>query len=115
MNGLAGAIIGHMVGDYILQTHSMATQKKQNSPVCFLHSSIWALAVCIFAGWTNNLVAIAFLTLAHYVIDRTNVVRWMMSKYQPLFVEPPFAPWSLIVVDNTWHLVQIWIASKFIV
>jgi hypothetical protein len=34
-----------------------------------------------------------------------------MSVGQKEFSKPPMAPWSMIVVDNTWHLVVLWAIS----
>jgi hypothetical protein len=44
--GLTEAIIGHLVGDFLLQNDWMAANKKKNSWVCLLHCLIWTAWVC---------------------------------------------------------------------
>lgn len=151
---LACAIIGHLVGDYLLQNDWMALGKKMSSVFyrptdgrwelkwtlttvfrwfslpCFVHCLIWTLAVMAFAGWMGfkdagyaserywfSVTAFVVLFVTHYAQDRTQIVKFWMTRInrQPKFVEPPMSPWSIIVVDNVWHIVTIWIVWKFIV
>ena len=109
------AIIGHLVGDYLLQNDWMALNKKQCSLPCAVHCTLWTLAVCGFAGWIS-LPAIAVLWVTHFIQDRTHIIEFWMTKInrQPEFVKPPFAPWSLIVVDNVWHIVAVWAVWRFL-
>lgn len=101
------AVIGHLVGDYLLQNDWMALHKKQSDFRCAVHCALWTLAVCVFAGWTAPVIW-ALLFAAHYGQDRTNVVAWWMDTMgQRQFRTGPCAPWSSIVVDNVWHLVAI--------
>lgn len=119
MNTLLLAIIGHLVGDYLLQNDWMALNKKKPAPRyaihCATHAALWTAAVCGFASWWDWRVALA-LFLAHYWQDRTNVVHWWMTRVnrQAQFVSGPCAPWSIIVVDNVWHIVTLYIAARFL-
>lgn len=113
--GLTLAIVGHLVGDYLLQTDWMAQNKKLQSWPCLVHCVIWTVCVCVFAGW--GWLAAVFLFGCHFAQDRTQIVKWWMTlqwKSQTGFTQPPLAPWSLIVVDNVWHVVQMWIAWRFL-
>ncbi len=113
------AIIGHLVGDYLLQNDWMALNKKKPAMryaiPCAIHAALWTLAVCAFAGWWSWTVALA-LFFAHYWQDRTGVVIWWMTKVnrQQQFVTGPCAPWSVIVVDNVWHIVSLWAVWRFL-
>lgn len=111
-NTLTLAIIGHLVGDYLLQTDWMAQNKKLKSLPCLVHCLVWASCVYFFSGF--GFAAILFLFLCHFIQDRTQIVKWWMSIASPGFMQPPLAPWSMIVVDNVWHIVQIWFAWKFL-
>lgn len=116
MNGeiLASCIVGHVVADYILQTDWMGNNKKLAHWPCFVHCTIWILCVSIFSGvWSPAFVA--FLFICHFAQDRTHFVAWWMSLKSSGFTKPPFAPWSLIVVDNSFHLLQMWVAVKFLI
>ncbi len=113
-DALALGFLGHMVGDFLLQNDWMAQNKKKDYWICAIHSMIWALTVCFFIGrvefWFIN-----FLYLSHYVIDSTNLVPcYMRLVGQKDFMIGPCAPWSIIVVDNTFHLLTIWIAWRFL-
>jgi hypothetical protein len=63
-NTLLPGIIGHLVGDYLLQTDWMAQNKKLRSWPCLVHCVIWTACVCIFAGW--GWLAAAFLLACHF-------------------------------------------------
>lgn len=108
------AIIGHLVGDYLLQNDWMALNKKNASLPCAVHCFLWSCAVCLFAGW--NCVAWLFLFVTHFIQDRTDIVFWWMTMIsrQRQFATGPCAPWSIIVVDNVWHIVTLWLVWKFI-
>lgn len=126
---LASAIVGHLVGDYLLQNDWMAINKKKRTLPCVVHSLLWTLAVMGFAGWYGATEvgyanekywfdAWVFATLfgTHFIQDRTAIVLfWMTSiNSQKAFAAPPTAPWSIIVVDNVWHVLTIWIVWRFI-
>ena len=107
---LAGAIIGHLVGDYLLQNDFLAQEKKRDSFVCALHCFTYTVSVLAFSGWWQakigwELVAMAIF-IPHFLIDRWGFVPWYMRKIgQEKFMGPPLGPWSIIVVDNVLHLV----------
>lgn len=117
------AIIGHLVGDYLLQNDWMAQNKKvptsYGNTACVVHCWIWSMCVILFSGWYRaeySFWVCVVLFTSHYIQDRTNIVRFWMTRInrQPKFVEPPLAPWSLIVVDNVWHIVTIWAVWRFV-
>lgn len=110
-NSLASAIVGHLVGDYLLQNDWMALNKKAATFACSVHCAIWATVVCLMAGWP--LVVFAVLFALHFTQDRTNVVQWYMRTIgQQQFMTGPCSPWSIIVVDNVWHILSLWVTWK---
>lgn len=118
---LACAIVGHLVGDYLLQNDYLALNKKTSSIACAIHCALWMNSVMFFSGWYQLSFLHAWLVGAvlfwtHFAQDRTNIIRFWMTRInrQPKFVEPPMAPWSIIVVDNVWHILTIWFVWKFI-
>lgn len=111
MDWLSQAIVGHLVGDYLFQDDLMARLKKSRSSICALHCALWTLFVIIFAGWPG-LGATLFLFGTHFAIDRwTFVARWMKWRSQEDFMKPPLGPWSVIVVDNVWHIVTLYFVA----
>lgn len=130
---LASAIIGHLVGDYLLQNDWMALNKKawNGSQQCGVHCLLWTLSVMFFAGWfttfNHSMAVFAALFWPHYLQDRTNIIPWFMRTIgQRRFMQcdsfdltdmrvvPGLGPWSIIVVDNVWHIVAIWAVWKFL-
>lgn len=114
---LIGAIVGHLVGDYLLQNDWMALHKKSSSVRCAIHCAIWATSVCAFAGWFGATSIAVWLVLfaTHFAQDRTNVVvRWMDWVGQKQFRTGICAPWSSIVVDNVWHIVTIYAVWRWL-
>jgi hypothetical protein len=109
---LTSAIIGHLVADYLLQFDFIAENKKNNGLICSLHCFIWASCVCLM-GDIWNIKAFIVLFTTHYIQDRWHLIPlYMKSIGQKNFAKPPLAPWSLIVVDNVWHIFIIWVIYK---
>lgn len=106
---LAAAIVGHLVGDYLLQNDWMALHKKQSSFRCAVHCALWSTAVAALTGWWAWW---PLLFVLHFAQDRTNVVAWWMDSIGQRQFRTALAPWSLIVVDNTWHVVTLYVIAR---
>ena len=106
-------LMGHLVGDYLLQNDWMALNKKRSSWHCGVHCLLYTLAIALFTGW--HVLPLAVVATTHFAIDRTGVVLgWMKLIGQSRFSEPPMGPWSIVVVDNTMHLLVLYITSLVI-
>ena len=109
------ALVGHLIGDYLLQNDWMALNKKASTFHCAVHGLIWTACVVACAGWWSWPVA-AVLFATHFAQDRTAVIRWYMAGVgQEKFATGPCSPWSIIVVDNVWHIATIWAVGKLLV
>lgn len=112
---LIDAIVGNLVGDYLLQNDFLALNKKSNSLVCAIHCAIWTLCVCLFSGWHSPLV-IALLFVSHFIQDRTQIIAWYMDSVgQKSFRTGICAPWSSIFVDNVFHILTLWAIARWLV
>lgn len=125
---LSSAIVGHLVGDYLLQNDWMALNKKKSTLPCVIHCALWTIAVCVFADWPLQGWIPAILFATHFLQDRTQVISFWMTRINSqsrfmrcddfdmtdMRVIPGLGPWSVIVVDNVWHIVTIWAVWKFI-
>lgn len=120
----ADQILAHLVGDYILQSHWMATEKTKRSAAAAIHAVTYTLP---FLFLTLNPQALAFICLTHFAIDRFRLARfvvWFKNGY--LFRVDPETPstmtpitatgylndvppwlsvWLLIIADNILHLI----------
>jgi len=105
--------MGHLIGDFLLQSDWMALNKKKRTFPCAVHCLIYSLTVLLCAGWPWWTFWVVFAT--HFAQDRTNIVVWLMNhKGQKQFAQPPMAPWSIIVVDNVMHLTLLWALSRLL-
>jgi hypothetical protein len=102
-------LVGHLVGDFLLQDDWLASGKKRSDGICGLHVLIYTLSVLLFTGWfwqPDNWILFWAVAIPHYLIDRTRLVNgYMYLAGQSAFATAPMAPWSIIAVDNSMHLV----------
>lgn len=146
-------LLGHLVGDYIVQNDWMALNKthpwpKQQSWVyaartrsrdehgqpwslgvlndveiyeeamrkfklgclaCTIHCLCYTLAVAAFTFWWMPWWGYLACFLIHWPIDRFRLAReWMVRFGQEKFATGPLSPWSIILVDNIWHLLTLY-------
>lgn len=103
-------LVGHMVGDFLFQTHWMAINKKRQHLHCFIHVSLYCLSIWLFTGWPWWAVLLTFW--CHFIQDRTQLVAWLMDHTGKADFRKQLAPWAEIVVDNTLHLVQLYLTAQ---
>lgn len=119
----ADQVVAHLVGDYLLQSHWMATRKGANSIAAAVHAVCYTLP---FAVITRSPVALALICGTHFCIDRWRLARFVVwakngargpitSTGYPEDVPAWLAVWLLIITDNTLHLIcnglAIWAAQ----
>jgi len=110
-------IVAHLIGDYLLQPDWMASRKAHVSSVAashvLLHVGVTALMVYADVGHPWPLWALSTLGVTHFVIDRFRLApKLMRITGQRGFLEN-LGPWSMIIVDNTLHLVILWVLWLF--
>lgn len=116
----------HLIGDYITQSHWMATEKTKRLWPAFVHGTLYALPFLLIASWRAFLI----IWLTHIVIDRFRLAKyvvWAKNFIGPGNVAwkecaatgnmpecPPFlAVWLMIIADNTIHLCINYAAIAF--
>jgi len=109
---MISAFVGHLVGDYLIQNHWMASNKKHSTLICAIHCILWATSVYLFAWWPLWTWPILFIT--HFIQDRSNIIIWYMRTIGQTEFIKNYSPWSVIVVDNVWHIVTLWVIWKMI-
>jgi len=105
-------LIAHLTGDYILQTDWMADNKKKSSWACTVHVFSYMLPFLLLGltWWQLSLIAVQ-----HWAQDRSTFTVWYMTNIsgQRNFAENTFfLPWSLVIIDNTWHLIWIYVVIE---
>ncbi len=109
-------ILAHMVGDYVLQSHWMATEKTKQSFAAAVHAITYTLPFLLL---TQSPLALAVIVVTHFIIDRFRLARYVVwakngyffTRSEPVSATgsptdaPPFlAVWLLIIVDNLMHV-----------
>jgi hypothetical protein len=129
----ADQLLAHAIGDYILQSHFMATNKTKRSWVALYHASTYALS---FLFLKPSLLALAVIIGSHFVIDRWRLARFVVAfknlffttpaEYERMSNEidmatgfpkdcPPWlATWLLIIVDNLCHVLLNGLALRYL-
>lgn len=114
----ANQIVAHIVGDFILQSDWMATQKARNSFACLVHVIAYTLP---FLFITQAPAALLVIAGTHFLIDRWRLPRFLIwAKNLPFpgrrpFHEcrhtgyPPDTPQDLarllfIIIDGVCHV-----------
>ena len=117
---IGAAILAHLVGDYLLQSHWMATEKTRRWWPAITHAATYGLPYLLI---TQSLAALAVIVGTHAVIDRYRLARhvvWAKNHLAPRghaapwsdctatgypSATPPWlAVWLMILADNTLHL-----------
>lgn len=106
-----GLIVGHLIGDYIVQNDWMAANKVKSNVVCLVHCLCYTLAILACSFWWMPWWGLIICFMTHFPIDRWRLAGWWMRNVsgQKAFADGPLAPWSIIVVDNTMHITMLFV------
>jgi len=124
----ARIVLGHLVGDYMLQSKNMALLKSQPGwrgiKWCTIHCLIYTASVCLFL-WTYNPLIVLLVFLSHWPFDRWSLAsKWLklirgrdfiqaaLSKGKFKHIDIAFSCLVYAVVDNTMHLILLWGITK---
>ncbi|MES2007174.1 MAG: DUF3307 domain-containing protein [Patescibacteria group bacterium] len=124
------ALLGHLVGDYLLQSKEMALHKSDKGWygmfLCTVHVAIYTIAVCVFLGTYDPVVVLAIF-IPHWLIDHWSLASDWLAFIRGRTFEAAYASthkyrefdiaFTSIVytaVDNTMHLVCLWLVIQFL-
>jgi purine-cytosine permease-like protein len=114
----ADQIVAHLVGDYILQSHWMATEKTRSHVAAGVHALTYTLPFLLV---TWSVPALAVILITHFFIDRYRLarvlvwaknwpwpggLRWADNTATGYPAETPawLSVWLLIIADNVLHI-----------
>jgi len=124
----ANQIIAHMIGDYVVQSDWMASQKTKSHWPCIVHAATYTL---VFLALTQSIAALLVIGVTHFIIDRWRLARYVVKAKNMLLCPPQdkvwidgnlvhdhldpdtgsgrdkpafLSVWLLIIVDNLMHL-----------
>lgn len=118
---LALVLLAHFFGDYVLQSHWMATRKTTAWLPAFIHATVYT--ACYTAA-THSAGVLLVIGVTHAIIDRYRLARhvsWLSNHLAPRSAWPeewnacratgydPSVPvwlavWLMIVTDNAMHI-----------
>lgn len=124
----ARLILGHAVGDYLFQNNKMALRKNMKGGEghlwCTVHVLIYSVCVCLFL-WKANPLVFGVVFLSHWPIDRYSLgLKWSefygSISWRKVYEEKKegwpaqlaFAAPVYIAVDNTMHMILMWVALR---
>lgn len=101
-------LIGHLIGDYLLQTSWMAAGKATKwAPFlthCFVYTSAVSVAFLIGTGrisiWT-----VAIIFVSHVILDRRRFVAWWAETIMGIKDGEP--AWLIIMADQVFHIIVL--------
>lgn len=118
---IAGALIAHFVGDYIIQSDYLANTKTERWLPAWLHGITYTLP---FLFVTQSPLALIVICVTHVLIDHYRLAKhvmwatnnamcprdWRYRWREQVNGMPPDRPiwlsfWLMIIVDNTLHVV----------
>lgn len=78
---------------------------------CTVHCLLYTLSVWAFSFWWMPWWGLAVCFLTHWPIDRFRLAGWWMRNVsgQAAFASGPLSPWSIIVVDQVFHLLTLFL------
>lgn len=113
-------VLAHLVGDYIIQSHWMATEKTKHWLPAIVHGVTYTLPYTLI---TQSPLALVVIGGTHIIIDRFRLARhvaWLKNQLGPKRSRPRWADakatgypsetpawlsvWLMIITDNTIHL-----------
>lgn len=103
-------LIGHLIGDFLLQSSWMAKNKAVRWLPLLVHVSVYTAVVSTFGLLTDGLswAAIALIFISHIVLDRKTFVAFWVRNVQT--VKGDEQPWLHIVADQIFHIIILAIA-----
>lgn len=113
---LFGMFVGHLIGDFLAQSDSMARCKKTSSMACAFHVSVYTFFVMLCSGWLfvetwpEMWSLCAGVAIPHFIIDRFQLAYKYLGLWSPDFREK-LAPWSIIITDQSLHAVCLFIQT----
>jgi len=102
-------LIGHLVGDFLLQNRWMAEKKTRHWGPLLIHCSVYTIAVSLLALNAEglSLTGIFAIFVTHIILDR----RGFTDFWTHQITKSPDIPWLKIMIDQSWHLVVLAVAT----
>lgn len=103
-------LLGHLVGDFLLQTSWMAKHKATQWLPLLAHVSVYTAVIALFGLFAGglSLPAIALVFFSHIALDRRRFIRFWVKRIQ--MTTGSESRWLTIVADQIFHLLFLALA-----
>ena len=120
MNLIAWLLVGHLIGDWLLQNDWMATGKKQGfvTTAGITHFAIYTAVIMASAAIPLSgrlfdpftfVAAVLFVFVMHWLIDATSLVEQWMHLFRQTDI-----PMVRVMVDQTFHVITLALIAQFL-
>lgn len=119
----ADQLVCHLIGDYVIQSDWMATEKTKRLWPAFVHAVSYSIPFWFIIDWDRQPWALFVIVLSHAVIDHWRLARhvcWGKNLASPAAFRHPWtecvgtgyhrdrpawlAVWLMIITDNVMHV-----------
>ncbi|QFF97784.1 DUF3307 domain-containing protein [Psychrobacillus glaciei] len=101
-------LIGHLIGDYLLQTNWMARNKSKKWLPLLVHCIVYTVIIIgilyIGNGWLP-LNAILLIFVSHLILDKRVFVVWWVKNI--MGAKEKDAGWLIIIADQIFHIIVL--------
>lgn len=107
-------LIGHLIGDFLLQTNWMAMHKSHKWLPLLTHCFVYTTSVVLVAllgGFVLSFAAIFLIFISHVILDKRFFVAWWVKTIMK--TTGTEANWLTIVVDQVFHILIIAFVAHF--
>lgn len=103
-------LLGHLIGDFLLQTSWMAKHKATKWLPLIAHVTVYTAVIALFGSLAGGLspAAIILIFISHVMLDRRRFVQFWVKRIQ--MTTGPESRWLTIMADQIFHLLFLALA-----
>ncbi|WJY28384.1 MULTISPECIES: DUF3307 domain-containing protein [Sporosarcina] len=107
-------LVGHLIGDYLLQTRWMAERKAAEWLPLLAHCLVYTIVIIgafLIGSGSFSWIAAAFIFASHVFLDRRTFVAWWARNVMGTAGGKP--AWLLIMADQVFHVIVLAVIAHF--
>ncbi|TWT01150.1 DUF3307 domain-containing protein [Planomicrobium sp. CPCC 101079] len=112
MDQFSYLLIGHLIGDFLLQTGWMAKYKATKWGPLLAHVTVYTVIVALAGLLSGGLSAagLGVIFIGHVILDRKKFVVFWVRNIQ--MAKGPEQAWLAIMADQIFHIILLAIAIE---
>ncbi len=102
-------LVGHFIGDFILQTRWMADNKAKEILPLLAHAAIYTAVIALLALIAGGLSwrGIGLIFVCHVILDQRAFIDFWAAKVNG----NTNIDWLKVVLDQSWHILMLAVAT----